>query len=167
MCFFFHFFFFFPFFPFFSFFLFFCFLFFVFCFLFRATPVAYGSCQAGGWIRAAAASLHHSLWQHQICNPLNKTRDWTHILTETISGPWPAKLQRKLKKKNNKTFFLPGTQLDLRILTIQFSYEFSVTSCWIWGFYSQCFLLTSAFFKALIRSNFLHDYFHDYLNPLW
>ena len=84
---------------------FFCFLFFVFCFLFRATPVAYGSCQAGGWIRAAAASLHHSLWQHQICNPLSKTRDWTHILTETISGPWPAKLQRKLKKKTTKLSF--------------------------------------------------------------
>ena len=29
-------------------------------FLFRATPVAYGSSQARGGIRAAAAGLHHS-----------------------------------------------------------------------------------------------------------
>ena len=36
----------------------------VFCFvlllLFRATPMAYGSFQAWGWIRATAAGLHHS-----------------------------------------------------------------------------------------------------------
>ena len=31
-----------------------------FFFLFRATPVAYGSYQTGGWIRAIAASLRHS-----------------------------------------------------------------------------------------------------------
>ena len=30
------------------------------CFLFRATPVAYGDSQARGPIGAAAASLHHS-----------------------------------------------------------------------------------------------------------
>ena len=62
-------------------------------FLFMATCVAYGSSQARGWIRASAASLHHShsntssprsqlhlqpthgLWQHQIINPLIKARD--------------------------------------------------------------------------------------------
>ena len=33
---------------------------FVFCFLFRVTPVAYGSSQAGGQIGAMAAGLHHS-----------------------------------------------------------------------------------------------------------
>ena len=32
----------------------------IFIFLFRATPVAYGSSQARGWIRATAASLHRS-----------------------------------------------------------------------------------------------------------
>ena len=29
-------------------------------FLFRAVPVAYGSSQASGWIRAVAAGLRHS-----------------------------------------------------------------------------------------------------------
>ena len=33
---------------------------FFFFFLFRATPVAYGHPQARGWIRVAAAGLHHS-----------------------------------------------------------------------------------------------------------
>ena len=32
----------------------------LFFFLFRASPVAYGSSQAWGWIRATASSLHHS-----------------------------------------------------------------------------------------------------------
>jgi len=32
----------------------------LFCFVFRAAPVAYGSSQARGHIRAAAAGLHHS-----------------------------------------------------------------------------------------------------------
>ena len=56
---------------------------------FLSTPVAYGSSQAGGEIRAVAASLHHShsntgsnrigdlhhrLWQCQILNPLNEAR---------------------------------------------------------------------------------------------
>ena len=26
--------------------------------------------------------LHHSLWQHQILNPLSEVRDWTHILMD-------------------------------------------------------------------------------------
>ena len=30
--------------------------------------------------------LHHSLWQHQILNPLNEARDGTHIHTDTVSG---------------------------------------------------------------------------------
>lgn len=41
--------------------MFFCFFFF---FLFRATPMTYGSSQAGGRIRAAPASLHHSPTSH-------------------------------------------------------------------------------------------------------
>ena len=36
------------------------FSFFLFLFLFSATPKAYGGSQARGWIRATAASLHHS-----------------------------------------------------------------------------------------------------------
>ena len=66
--------------------------------LFRALPMAYGSSQAGGQIRAAAASLyhsqsnmgssricnlHHSTQQHQILNPLIKGRNWTHVLMDT------------------------------------------------------------------------------------
>ena len=30
--------------------------------------------------------LHHSLQQHQILNLLSEARDWTHILTDTVSG---------------------------------------------------------------------------------
>ena len=56
--------------------------------LFRAIPSVYGSSQARGWTRAAAAGLHHShstpnlsricdphhSWQqHRILNPLSKT----------------------------------------------------------------------------------------------
>ena len=56
--------------------------------------MAYGSSQARGWIRAAAATatamqdlsrvwdLHHSSRQHQILDPLSKTRDRTHILMD-------------------------------------------------------------------------------------
>ena len=68
--------------------------------LFRAMPVAYGSSQAMGQIRVAAASyttataiampdpsqicdLHHSLWQHRILNLLSEARDWTLILIFT------------------------------------------------------------------------------------
>ena len=75
-------------------------LFFILLFLlfFRAVPVAYGSSQARGWIRAAAAayttatatqdltyvcSLYHSLEQHQILSLLSKARNWTHILMDT------------------------------------------------------------------------------------
>ena len=37
-------------------------------YLFRATPQAHGSSQARGWIRAAAAGLHHSSQQRWILN---------------------------------------------------------------------------------------------------
>ena len=65
------------------------FSFFLFCF-FRVTPVAYGSSQARGWIRAIAAglptatamwdprricNLHHSSGHCQILNPLNEAGD--------------------------------------------------------------------------------------------
>ena len=52
-------------------------------FLFRATPVAYGSSQAKDWIRATAGSLHHNSWQSWILNPLSETRDWICILMDT------------------------------------------------------------------------------------
>ena len=35
-------------------------------FAFRAAPMAYGSSQARGQIRATAASLHHKPWPRQI-----------------------------------------------------------------------------------------------------
>ena len=59
--------------------------------------MAYGSFQASGWIRAAAAglhhshsniglsrvfNLHHSSWQCRIPDPLSKARDQTHILMD-------------------------------------------------------------------------------------
>ena len=50
------------------------FFFLSFCLL-RAAPVAYGGSQTRGVIRAAAAGLHHSSWQHQILNPLSGARD--------------------------------------------------------------------------------------------
>ena len=73
-----------------------CYLF-IFKFLFRATPVAYGSSQARGGIRATAGAyatgiampdpscicdLHRSLKQHQILNPLKESRDRIHILMD-------------------------------------------------------------------------------------
>ena len=57
-------------------------LFFFFC-LFRATPVAYGSFQARGRIRAAAASLHHSSQQCQILDQLSEPRDQICVLMIT------------------------------------------------------------------------------------
>ena len=65
-----------------------------------AAPVAYGSSQARGQIRAIAAGLchshshvgselqsatylHHSSWQHGILNTLSEARDRTRILKDT------------------------------------------------------------------------------------
>ena len=45
--------------------------------LFRAAPMAYAGSQTRGLIGAVAASLHHSLWQCRILNPLSEARDWT------------------------------------------------------------------------------------------
>ena len=30
--------------------------------------------------------LWHSLWQHQMLNPLSEARDWTCILMDTMTG---------------------------------------------------------------------------------
>ena len=54
-----------------------------FLFFFRAAPVAYGCSQPAGQVRAAAAGLHHSSWQHRIPDPLSKARDRTRILKDT------------------------------------------------------------------------------------
>ena len=58
--------------------------------LFRTEPMAYGSSQARGKIRATVAglipdpshvcALHHSSQQCQIPNPLSEARDQTRIL---------------------------------------------------------------------------------------
>ena len=70
--------------------------------LFYTRPAAYGCFQARGQVGAAAVAyttsaatpelshicvLHCNLQQCQILNPLSKTRDWTHILTETMPSP--------------------------------------------------------------------------------
>ena len=66
-----------------------------FFFFFRPTPIAYGSSQARGRIRAVAATatamwdpsrncdLHYSSWQHRTLNPLSKARDQTWVLMDT------------------------------------------------------------------------------------
>ena len=51
--------------------------------LFTATPVAYGSSQARGQIRAAAATYATTCGKCQILNPLSEARDKNPILTET------------------------------------------------------------------------------------
>ena len=40
--------------------------------------------------------LCHSLWQPWVLNPLSKVRDWTQILTDTMSGSQPAEPQWEL-----------------------------------------------------------------------
>ena len=78
------------------------FLLFILFIYFIATLVAYGSFQAMGRIGAAAAGLCHSQGNtgffrnasatfttaccNWIFNPLSEARDWTHILTDTMSG---------------------------------------------------------------------------------
>ena len=54
--------------------------FFFLSFFLRAAPVAYGSSQPRGQIRAVGFQ------QLQILNPLSETRDWTLILMDTMSG---------------------------------------------------------------------------------
>ena len=58
------------------------FKFFFFFGLFRATPMAYGSFQARGQIGAITVSLHHSLWQCRILNPLSEAREGTCTLKD-------------------------------------------------------------------------------------
>ena len=61
-----------------------------------ATLEAYGQTRAAAEAYTTAMAMpdlshilefHHSLWQHQILNPLSKARDRTHTLTEIMSGP--------------------------------------------------------------------------------
>ena len=71
-------------------------------FFFRATPMVYGSSQAGVKLElqlldyatvtatldlSRICELHHSLWQCQILNPLSKAWNQTHVLMDTyLSG---------------------------------------------------------------------------------
>ena len=70
---------------------------FVYCLLFRATPVAYGSSRLGVKLElqlpayatttatpdpSHICNLHHSPGQCQILNPLSKARDQTHVLMD-------------------------------------------------------------------------------------
>ena len=81
------------------------FFFFFFCFFcFWAAPVAYGSSQTRGQIKARAISLHHSFSnvgckvhlhdlhhsspQHQILNPLSRAWDRTLVLMDTNWVRW-------------------------------------------------------------------------------
>ena len=71
---------------------------FIYFFLFRATPIAYGSSQVRGqiggvvlvyttatamWYPIYICDLCYSSWQCHIPDPLNKTRNGTHILMDT------------------------------------------------------------------------------------
>ena len=84
--------------------------FFLSCCIFRAAPKAYGGSQARGPIGTVADSLHHShgntgsepclqpmLQLVAILNLLSETRDQTHILTDTMSGSYPAEPQWELQ----------------------------------------------------------------------
>ena len=51
----------------------------------------------------------NSLWQCQILNPLSKTWDQTHILTETMSGSYHAQIQREL----HRSYFPNILQINL------------------------------------------------------
>ena len=85
--------------------------------LFRATPAAYGSSQAKGWIGATAPGLHHSHTLHhssrqrRILNPLIEARDQTRILSDTsqvhyrwatMGTPIPILQMRKPKQREGK-----------------------------------------------------------------
>ena len=61
--------------------------------LIGATVLAYATAT---WDLSCIYDLHCSLQQHWILNPLSKARDQTHILTETMLGPYPNEPQREL-----------------------------------------------------------------------
>ena len=92
-----------------------CFFFFFFWlfffWLFRATPVACGSSQARGQIKAAAAGLHHShskagFLTHWVGPGIEPTSSW--ILVRFIT----TKPQQELKKKKKKAYFKSICNLD-------------------------------------------------------
>lgn len=56
---------------------------FFFSFLFRAAPVAQGSSQAKGQIRAASMTYTTAHGNARSFKPLNEARDWTHSLIDT------------------------------------------------------------------------------------
>ena len=107
-------------------------------FLFRAVPMAYGSSQARGRIRATAyatvtatrdpshvCNLHHSSWQHGILNPLNKPRDRTDIFMDTswvlnppsLNGNSSGKLWTLSRPKEAGRQGYPGKKPGLDVVT--------------------------------------------------
>ena len=85
----------------------------IFLTFFMATSAACGGSQARGRIGAVASdlcyrhsnagschicSLHCSLWQCWILNPLREARERIFILKDVMSGSWSAELQWELHK---------------------------------------------------------------------
>ena len=137
-----------------------------FLFLFRDVPEAYGGFQGRVWIRAAAANLRHShsnagselhLWptlqraQCWILNPVNKGRDWTHILMDTRQvnllshdGNSCSRILNPLCHSRNSPFseyfhhqeeendFYPSGFLKLKIFQVQIPPKFM---CVLYPFY--------------------------------
>ena len=100
--------------------------FFFFFFLFRAALVAYGSSQARGKIRAAAANLHHSPRQRWILNPLTKARDRTCVLVDAsqIHFHWATTGTPEVGSLKNYIFFL----LRYNSWNIKFNFYFISSS---------------------------------------
>ena len=122
----------------------FSFFLFFFC-IFMATPSAYRSSQARGWIRAAAAvcDLHHSSQQCWIFNPLI-TRDRTCILVNTsrvlnplshngnsfYSFSWRSE---KFFKFQDLTCWIYLLVSELRIIYIEIVFKNYFVLIWYWA----------------------------------
>ena len=81
--------------------------------------------------------LHHSSWQRQILNPLNKARDWTRILMDaswvcerlTHEGNSLKQFKKKRKeKKRNLTLKQHKMQISSSILMYTLAYL--MHTCW-------------------------------------
>ena len=101
----------------------------IFFFLFRAAPVAYGSSWARGWIRAVAASLHHSYnnarsKRHlQPAPQLEVTPDpLTHILMDTCQVLNPLSHKRNSSSSDfNVSFSMISLPQDWNLYSLSFS----------------------------------------------
>ena len=81
-------------------------------------PETYGSSQAKGHIRTAAADLHHSSRQSRILNPLREARDRARILMETSQVLNQLSHKRISTMKNFKCKFDHGISF---LKTLQYS----------------------------------------------